>query len=462
MKSLKLLAMVLAVGTALSLAAAPARAAPGDATPADQICFDTPEGRVCKQRQAIAGGTALTADQEHDLGLVTVNGGCSGTLLNQFWVLTARHCITTDGRAFGPMAMPANVGITARWAPGVTVPAQEFVTLSHGSNTIAPVPTHDIVLVLLSHGRLPTRRSNVPYVQVPSLYNPPGMWIPLRVQNRNLITQYGRGLQSLASGQIATGEPAPVLGMASPGYNMANFAPTNITVDGYDFVFASGGAVGHGGDSGGPGFISVSPYIYITGVQSTCSADFIPGAPIAAGKTIPDWAYASRIISCHYVSVEPFARQIGQAMRNKTPVAAKPAPVAHVAAFQGGWQTVTNQNGHFNVILQILNLGQETINGMSDMQVVGQILNTDGANQYNGSLQGVIPRGTRTLHYTYVQPGISGSGTGQFTLSSDGNSITGTGKAGDVGFTWNGTRIKTKATCPAGMRGDNCEEMIVN
>ena len=147
---------------------------------------------------------------------------------------------------------------------------------------------------------------------------------------------------------------------------------------------------------------------------------------------------------------------------NLSPTASAGTSVAHVSSFQGGWQTITNQNGHFNVVLQIINLGPETMNGMTDMRVVGQILNTDGAAQYNGSLQGVIPRGTRTLHYSYVQPGISGGGTGQFTLSQDGNAITGSGKAGDVSFTWNGTRIQTKARCPSGMRGENCEEMIVN
>ena len=79
---------------------------------------------------------------------------------------------------------------------------------------------------------------------------------------------------------------------------------------------------------------------------------------------------------------------------------------------------------------------------LSDLYVTGQFINTDGAADYNGTLQGVIPRGTRTLQYSFVQPTIKTSGTGQFTLSQDGNSITGSGKAGDVDFNWNGTRAR--------------------
>jgi Trypsin len=48
--------------------------------------------------QPITVGTAVDPELQRQMGLVTVNGGCSGTLLNQFWVLTARHCVTTDGR----------------------------------------------------------------------------------------------------------------------------------------------------------------------------------------------------------------------------------------------------------------------------------------------------------------------------------------------------------------------------
>ena len=156
------------------------------------------------------------------------------------------------------------------------------------------------------------------------------------------------------------------------------------------------------------------------------------------------------------VAIAPNVKGVGAICEPLTPAAAPPPlrstgkmpkpsgpPVASALALAGAWQTVTNQNGHFTVILQINNPSLDPL--LYDLYVTGQMINTDGAAEYNGTLQGTIPRGTRTLQYTFVQPAISGAGTGQFTLSQDGNSISGTGKGGKEGdpeFTWNGTRAK--------------------
>ncbi|MCP9846944.1 hypothetical protein KBY86_08615 [Synechococcus sp. Lug-A] len=146
---------------------------------------------------------------------------------------------------------------------------------------------------------------------------------------------------------------------------------------------------------------------------------------------------------------------------NLDPTSSGQQPIAHVSAFQGGWQTVTDQNGHYILILQITTPIVSTL--IPDLNVTGQFINTDGATQYNGTLQGIIPRGMRTLYYNYWQPGIKAGGKGQFTLSNDGQSISGEGLSmGKDTFIWNGTRTQGKRVCPSGMRGENCEEMIVN
>jgi len=117
------------------------------------------------------------------------------------------------------------------------------------------------------------------------------------------------------------------------------------------------------------------------------------------------------------------------------------SPVAPVWGFEGGWRTVTNQNGHYTLTLVITNR-EQMYSYLTDLLITGTFINTDGAPQYNGILRGTIPKGTRTLIYEYAQPEIKAGGKGTFTLSNDGNAITGSGTAGTATFTWNGTRAK--------------------
>ena len=106
-------------------------------------------------------------------------------------------------------------------------------------------------------------------------------------------------------------------------------------------------------------------------------------------------------------------------------------------AFAGMWHTVTSSNGHFALTFQIAG----TPTPGQPLQITGTFVNTDGAHQYDGTLQGsaVFPSGL--LNFTYSQPGIQAAGTGTFALTSDGKSFTGNGVHMEKDrFTWNGTR----------------------
>ncbi len=121
-----------------------------------------------------------------------------------------------------------------------------------------------------------------------------------------------------------------------------------------------------------------------------------------------------------------------------------PHALAPVAMFGGKWETVTNSNAHYDLILQPAADGGVGPMGVAiPMQVGGSFTNTDGAHQYDGTISGVVPAGSRRLVYTFTQNnGQSGNGT--FTLSADGNMLAGGGDENGTHFTWSGHRAPSQ------------------
>jgi len=147
-------------------------------------------------------------------------------------------------------------------------------------------------------------------------------------------------------------------------------------------------------------------------------------------------------VVCDSVEVTPVAAPKPLKSTGKArPSAPSGPPVVLPSVMRGAWNTRTNQDGYFTVILVPAHDGVGPL-AREPIPVTGQFINQQGAHDYDGTLQGVIRPFTRTLEYSYVQKN-GAAGTGVFTLSDDGSRLTGSGKASDgTSFTWNGTRAK--------------------
>src|SRR5204862_6075156 len=101
-------------------------------------------------------------------------GGCSGTLINQYGVLTADHCVTSNAQVNGPMAGFGSVQITATWSAAVVTPTR-FVRNWGGSG-------RDVALIFLGNGDF----GNMPIQLLNYIGLDTGM----------LVSKFGRGISA--------------------------------------------------------------------------------------------------------------------------------------------------------------------------------------------------------------------------------------------------------------------------
>ncbi len=125
----------------------------------------------------------------------------------------------------------------------------------------------------------------------------------------------------------------------------------------------------------------------------------------------------------------------------REPLPPAPGTVAvSTLAYIGAWQVIVNRTENYYVVFQIANPEVNPL--FAELNVTGIMFSSDSTRQYRGTLQGTVIRATRTLQFSFTQPGSNRGGTGQLNLSLEGNSFGGTSNSGGVYMTWRGSRTK--------------------
>lgn len=239
------------------------------------------DGPIGVVTQPIISGTTVSVADQQSLGLVTVNGGCSGTLLNQYWVLTAHHCVSVNNMMGGPLDVPWNIRVSATWSTRMPVAAR-LVSYddSHGL---------DVALIYLGRGDFGPAPIQPLFVG--------------EVDTSSTLRKYGRGISAFA----INSEP-PMSAVDDGLYRTALFTPDEVDADSYRLPMNAAGQVGGGGDSGGPDIVEVpGGSLGIAGVQSTCwPTGYVPNQPTDV------WDWVTGISDCWSEALEPIRWDIQQ------------------------------------------------------------------------------------------------------------------------------------------------------
>jgi hypothetical protein len=291
----------------------------------------------------LVGGQLMPSATQEQFGLLTLSnpeGTCSASMLNDYWAITAAHCVYSQKT--GIQFTAEQITLSANW-PSNTKSVQAVQVVSYSTGTGA---ANDIAL--LQTGLYDFVRSDLP--GWPSQTD--RQLESASPTSYTTVTAYGRGINVLASGSFPAATPTQIDGQ----YRTAQFDIFGITEHGatYSFSGASGVTIA-GGDSGGPALVqewddplSINRQLVwrLLGVHSRCNFTCVPGYTCGSNNPTNPWQWVNSVSQCTDAAVYPLQDSITQTIQQV------PAPRQFIGTFgttppnlQPVWVYVISEDG---------------------------------------------------------------------------------------------------------------------
>ena len=202
--------------------------------------------------RAIIGGSEVNVTEQQQRGLVTVEVGCSGTLVSSDWVITAGHCVPSD------RPNPSTT-VKAEWAPGAVLSSDAIYQFADVTQSTNPGP--EFALIHLS-----TPVTGIAAAYRLQLYSGSSTSLVGKT-----VAKYGRGFSTLADRNPATGSATGPGGIGM--YRAANLVVTSAPDVRLVYDPNQASQIMMPGDSGGAGILWDQGTAFLVGITSTAAWD---------------------------------------------------------------------------------------------------------------------------------------------------------------------------------------------